>query len=130
MKKTRLALLSMIAILTIVPVVGKQITDVIQTIPPITVSTRYAIAGCTLMDVSPGDVVAGASGVNTAMCDNGFPAILLAGPLLSQSVSNTTNETPTFILATGWIAIGLSYQGTTVVQLLKQYHHYRINYLK
>ncbi len=73
-------------------------TDVLQTIPPIIVSSRTAQAGCTILNLSPGSAVSGGSGFIQASCPNFVPAIILSG-----------TETPNFILATGFTQIALFY---------------------
>jgi hypothetical protein len=99
MKKFSVIALISLAIL-IVPVMAQRtaLTDVLQTIPPIIVSGPNAIAGCTVLNLSPGSVVSGTTGVIQANCPNGVPAVTLAG-----------TETPTFLLTLGWTRISLEY---------------------
>lgn len=96
-----LILLTIIS-LTILPVWAQRTTttDVLQTIPPIIVSGPNAIALCTVLNVTPGSVVAGTTGFLKANCPNNQPAIDLRG-----------TETPTFVLATGWQQIVLMTNG-------------------
>ena len=93
--RIRLSILLLIAIF-ILPVMAQRATDAIQTIPPIIVSGPNAVAGCTVLNLSPGSIVTGTSGFVQANCPNNTPAISLNG-----------TETPTFLLSTGWTQISL-----------------------
>jgi len=95
---------------------ARTTTDVIQTIPPIIVSSPNAIAGCTILNLSPGSVVSGSSGFVQANCPNNVPAITLNG-----------TETPTFLLSTGWNQISLMYSTYACSFQFLQVFHFTVN---
>lgn len=106
MKIVRLAILIALTFLTVQVVVART-SDVIQTIPPVSTSSVNAIAGCTFMDVNPGSVIASTSGYVETRCLSGY-SIFLGAIILGTATPMSTTVTPTFLLATGWIAIGLA----------------------
>ena len=110
MKKIGIVLLVALACLIILPnIMAKTATDVLQTIPPILVSNPTAIAMCTVLTVVPGSVIAGQSGVLSAFC----PFAQNNGAINFPQLTDTTrNETPTFILTTGFTAVSLQLSTT------------------
>lgn len=101
----------------IVPVAATQRTsDAIQTIPPIIVSGPNAIAGCTVLNLTPGSIVTGTSGFVQANCPNNTPAILLNG-----------TETAAFLLSTGWTQISLMFHTYPCSFNFRQVFHLTIN---
>jgi hypothetical protein len=78
-------------------------SDVLQVIPPIIVSSPTAIAGCTVLNLSPGSAVTGTNGFIQANCPNGAPAVIFG----------VATETPTFLLATGFAQVSLMYYSSS-----------------
>lgn len=102
MLKAKILVSIVLIALLVMPVLATRTApnDVLQTIPPITVSSPTAIAGCTILNLSPGSAITGRSGFIQASCPNFVPAIILSG-----------TETPTFLLATGFTQVSLFYAG-------------------
>ena len=97
----KVSLLIILVLSLIVPLATAKLpTDVLQTIPPVTVSTKTAIAGCTILDVFPGSIVTGTSGYVQTGCSQNVPSIMFNG----------TTETPSFAF-TLWTNMSLVLHG-------------------
>jgi len=98
LKKRTFALV--ILLLITVPV-WAAVSSLVQTIPGANLANvNGAIAGCSTLLAMPASIVAGTNGFQYVTCPSNLPAVFLGG-----------DETPVFILSTGYDAIGIFLHG-------------------